>query len=190
MKELNELVELASKADGEVTWALLPFDLTKDGWCPEVVNYIAAMSPHAIKGIAEALLSLEQRAEAAESERDEAVMLRLEVSGSLSSATIRYEKAEAKLADLEKQEPVGYTYSRGINCEIVAADLNDDCPCGADLFTRPAPAIDLNAVRADAIESVVDALTSSGALTVGDSIVEVVKLAERIRAGNAGKDGV
>lgn len=47
------------------------------------------------------------------------------------------------------------------------------------------PATDayLNSVRADAIESVVDALTSSGALTVGDSIVEVVKLAESIRAG-------
>lgn len=47
------------------------------------------------------------------------------------------------------------------------------------------PATDtyLNSVRADAIESVVDALASSGALTVGDSIVEVVKLAESIRSG-------
>lgn len=52
----------------------------------------------------------------------------------------RAEKAEAQLAELAKQEPVGYTYNRGINCEIVTADLNDDCPCGVDLYTRPAPA--------------------------------------------------
>lgn len=68
--------------------------------------------------------------------------------------------AEAKLAELEKQEPVGYTYNRGINCEIVVADLNDDCPCGVDLFTRPAPAINLaelvpdNALRE--IDGVID----------------------------------
>ena len=35
------------------------------------------------------------------------------------------------------QEPVGYTYNRGINCEIVAADLNTDCPCGIDLYAAP-----------------------------------------------------
>lgn len=83
MELLNELVELARKADDEVTWALLPFDLTKDGWCPEVVNYIAAMSPHTIKVIAEAFRELEQRSEA----------------------------AEAKLAELEKQEPVAWISS-------------------------------------------------------------------------------
>ena len=37
----------------------------------------------------------------------------------------------------DKQEPVGYTYNRGINCEIVAADLNADCPCGIDLYAAP-----------------------------------------------------
>ncbi|WP_314421856.1 hypothetical protein [Pseudescherichia vulneris] len=37
----------------------------------------------------------------------------------------------------DKQEPVGYTYNRGINCEIVAADLNTDCPCGIDLYAAP-----------------------------------------------------
>lgn len=54
-----------------------------------------------------------------------------------------------------------------------------------ELLRKRAPATDsyLNSVRADAIESVVDALASSGALTVGDSIVEVVKLAEKLRAG-------
>jgi len=56
---------------------------------------------------------------------------------------IRAEAAEEKLAELEKQEPVGYPYNRGINCEIVVADLNYDCPCGVDLFARPAPAVSL-----------------------------------------------
>ena len=29
--------------------------------------------------------------------------------------------------------PVGYTWDRGVNCEIPAADLNDDAPLGVDL---------------------------------------------------------
>lgn len=76
--------------------------------------------------------------------------------------------------------------------------IDDECyianPVGMDYIgayssSVETPATDayLNSVRADAIESVVDALTSSGALTVGDSIVEVVKLAERIRAGKDGE---
>ena len=63
---LNELEMLAKFADKEVTWSLLPFDLVKDGWCVEVVDYIAAMMPANILAIAEAYRALEQRAEAAE----------------------------------------------------------------------------------------------------------------------------
>lgn len=49
--------------------------------------------------------------------------------------SIQRESLERRERD--KQEPVGYTYNRGINCEIVAADLNTDCPCGIDLYAAP-----------------------------------------------------
>ncbi len=108
------------------------------------------------KEIADEFRKLEQRAEATEaalaaeiiSHRKHAAIL-ISDRGLLRG---RAEEAEAKLAELEKQDPVGYTYSRGINCEIVVADLNDDCPCGADLFTHPVPAVSLAELMPDEIK--------------------------------------
>ena len=86
---------------------------------------------------------LVERAEAAESWVKIAERTMDHQANIITELGIRAEAAEEKLAELEKQEPVGYTYNRGINCEIVVADLNYDCPCGVDLFARPAPAVSL-----------------------------------------------
>ena len=152
MKELNELVELANlpyiATDGRSKADMLP------------------VHPETILAIAEAFRALEQentllkqgcendalrhemldwkeRAEAAESWVKIAERTMDHQANIITELGIRAEAAEEKLAELEKQEPVGYTYNRGINCEIVVADLNYDCPCGVDLFARPAPAVSL-----------------------------------------------
>lgn len=48
---------------------------------------------------------------------------------------------EAELARLKEQEPVGYTYNRGIRGDILAVDINDDCPIGINLYAEPRPAV-------------------------------------------------
>lgn len=162
MKELNELVELAKKADREVTWSLLPFDLAKEDWCVEVVDYIALMSPHTILAIAEAFRALEQRAEAAESNllaeerttcavsREKAGYARevAHLENKISELRQRAEAAEAKLAELEKQEPIGYVSD---NSADMAANghlgyISNHQVAGLPgryVYARPAPTVSL-----------------------------------------------
>lgn len=106
---------------------------------------------------AEAFRALEQRAEAAERERDEAVKLRLEVSGSLSSATIRYETAEAKLAELDKQEPVVWCNENDlklmVNKRMIGGMMTVRHHGERPLFTRPAAAINLADLLPDEMTS-------------------------------------
>jgi len=58
---------------------------------------------NAIKGEQQPVV---EQLEVMQRERDEAVLLRLEVSAALSSATVRYEQAEAELKRRDAQEPV------------------------------------------------------------------------------------
>jgi hypothetical protein len=117
----------------------------------------------------------------------------------------RAEAAEAKLAELEMQEPVGtvsiamdWNTHRNVATvnmrpDLVIAEMKN----GDELFTRHAPAIDLNAVRADAV---VTAAAHLGDMASGKSTstAELMKscgrallaYAAQLRAGNAGKDGV
>lgn len=106
-------------------------------------DYLELCSPANILAIAEAFRALKQRAEAAEADCARLDRESQNLSDQLGACDRERRAVKAKLAEMEKQEPVGYTYNRGINCEIVAADLNDDCPCGIDLYARPAPAINL-----------------------------------------------
>lgn len=62
----------------------------------------------------EVIIALIEQLEAAQRERDEAVLLRLEVSGALSSATVRYEQAEAELKRRDAQEPVAWISERNL----------------------------------------------------------------------------
>lgn len=68
------------------------------------VNWEAATS------LAEENGGLKRQAEAAQRERDAEVLLRLEVSGALSSATARYEAAEAELKRRDEMEPVAWQF--------------------------------------------------------------------------------
>ena len=64
-----------------------------------------------------------------------------------------YKLVEIALASLTAQ-PVGYTWDRGINCEIPAADLNDDAPLGVDLYAAPpVPVIEMGDDRSRYNES-------------------------------------
>ena len=139
----------------------------------------------------------------------------------------RAEAAEAKLAELEKQEPVGtvsiamdWNTHRNVATvnmrpDLVVAEMKN----GDELFTRPAPAIDLNAVRAEVFENVptvcdgkeqlaFEAYASSKGLDLSKHPLHylfldgktnqarsawrecLVYVAAQLRAGNAGKDGV
>lgn len=150
MEKLNELVELAEKAThGEWTTdarggVVAVDDQANNGFvicavsgCDKTSNaaFIAAANPATILDIAEAFRDLEQRAEA----------------------------AEAKLAELEKQKAVGvarmeltigkeglryYQCFVDMRPDLVVAELNT----GMELFTCPAPAVNLAELVPDSIE--------------------------------------
>lgn len=139
MKELNELVELTDEAIASSTYSL-------------------NVKVSDILAIEEAFRELEQRAEAAEAafaDNEEAKQLLFVQRDTLISANLTVGKAlkaaEAKLAELEKQEPVAWVLKdshRGtshVERNKQVADLfsvfkgNEVTP----LFTRPAPAINL-----------------------------------------------
>lgn len=71
------------------------------GECPEWSNMF---------NFTDAVDEVGEQLEAAQRERDEAILLRLEVSGALSSATDRYEKAEAEIKRRDAQEPVAWQF--------------------------------------------------------------------------------
>ncbi|GEM_PF-3654721 len=49
--DIQKLKHLASEADLQVTWSLVPFDLHKEKWETDVVNYIGAISPATINDL-------------------------------------------------------------------------------------------------------------------------------------------
>lgn len=143
MKDLNALVELAKKAEHSEIYSMSPGQLSDlTGIDESVGSLIEACRPENILAIAEAILALEQRAEAAESLSAEAAIKcvgyaeanrvsleRAEAAEAQVEAEIanhrkhaaslinqrgelrkRAEVAEAKLAELEKQEPVAWIF--------------------------------------------------------------------------------
>lgn len=162
MEKLNELEMLAKFADKEVTWSLLPFDLVKDGWCVEVVDYIAAMMPANILAIAEEFRALEQRAEAAEASAKD-------WRNKAMNQCAKREVAESKLAELEKQEPVGWMTDVEVDelhsgvAEEAYIYAHADATSTIPLFTRPAPAINL-------AELVPDEMPNGGSGSPTDSV--------------------
>lgn len=132
MKELNELVEMAERADS-------------------LCLLMQSVNPHHILAIAEAYRALEQREEAAEAAVKVANEHAEKFEREMYLMMDKVEAAEAKLAELNKQKPVGtvsismdWNTHRNIATvnmrpDLVVAEMKD----GDELFTRPAPAINL-----------------------------------------------
>lgn len=93
----------------------------------------AVASPAVISALIEQL-------EAAQRERDDAVSLRLQVSGELSSATIRYEKAEAELKRRDAVVPVGVIRENPDDIGLIA-DFDVMPPVGTKLYTAAPAAV-------------------------------------------------
>lgn len=125
MKELNELVEMAELADS-------------------VGNTMDCVNPHDILAIAEAFRALEKNLA-------EVRQYNLEYAQREVELEQRAEAAEAKLAELAKQEPVAYTDTEELETmrKETYADMFNPCdeyksdPLWIPLFTRPAPAVSL-----------------------------------------------
>lgn len=98
----------------------------------------------------------------------------------------RAEDAEAKLAELEKQDSIATLYKddRGNLFIHRCSDLQHGL---TKVFAHPAPAIDLNAVRADGL----DIAAAEVDRWVGCDLLarEIRQKSAHLRAGNAGKDG-
>lgn len=130
MKILNELVELANKANaaGQGT--------------PEMVEFRVVANPDNILAIAEAFRALEQRVVVAEQGEKTFEDGFCSVRQDRDEWKQRAEAAEAKLAELEKQEPVFQVEVSG-NHWLNAGPLDDSdftgLPDGINLlFARPA----------------------------------------------------
>lgn len=108
-----------------------------------------------------------------------------------------------KLAELEKQDPVEYQYyyhNHGTGTgqwlpitnkhtfeRMKSEHAGDNDFSFRELFARPAPAIDLNAVRAEGLDMAaaeIDRWFGCGSLAR-----EIRQKSAQLRAGNAGKDG-
>ncbi len=100
----------------------------------------------------------------------------------------RAEDAEAKLAELEKQEAIATLYKddRGNLFIHRCSDLQHGL---TKVFAHPAPAIDLNAVRAEGADLCVKALVTSDDDDFSDAPNICGMVSAQLRAGNAGKDG-
>ncbi|WP_336702519.1 hypothetical protein [Pantoea dispersa] len=152
------------------------------------------------------ILELEQRAEAAEREATNAKYEWGEAQANYDSSKKVIAELQEKLAELEKQEPVGtvsiamdWNTHRNVATvnmrpDLVVAEMKN----GDELFTRPVPAIDLNAVRAEAVNHAGKMIMATmnhqdkGVARALECIAEVelqYALAAQLRAGNAGKDG-
>lgn len=162
MKELNELVELAKKATPGKWWidshghSMVAFSgeagdvevvfTTDNGMGPLVrhedtgnlshwrndndATFIAAANPQKILAIAEAFRAMEQD--------------NLRLKSVINTEANRAEAAEAKLAELEKQEPAGTLW---IDCTTSGTSYefrpSGEVRNGQTLFTRSAPAVSL-----------------------------------------------
>ena len=69
-------------------------------------------------------------------------------------------------------KPVGYTWNRGVSCEIVAADLYDNCPAGIDLYAASqipvSPDEPTDDERIMAIEGVIPTMPSGNSPEIPD----------------------
>ncbi|WP_312158067.1 hypothetical protein [Pantoea piersonii] len=152
MEKLNELAELAQ--------AMMNAETRKEAFSIGE-EFTLAASTNAILAIAEAFRALEQRAEAAEANYANEADARKQVERN-------YALLEAKLAELERQKPVGtvsiamdWNTHRNIATvnmrpDLVVAEMKD----GDELFTRPAPAINLAELVPDGFVMVPRALTA------------------------------
>lgn len=77
--------------------------------------------------------------------QEEINKIRDAVTGRLASLMQRAEAAEAKLAELEQQEPVAYVHPAYLQAGALGFDASVGrlAPAQIPLFTRPAPAVDL-----------------------------------------------
>lgn len=77
--------------------------------------------------------------------QEEINKIRDAVTGRLASLAQRAEAAEAKLAELEQQEPVAYVHPAYLQAGALGFDASVGrlAPAQIPLFTRPAPAADL-----------------------------------------------
>lgn len=148
MEKLNELVELAKELNGE-SWGYrrtTPYSRgyitgkdgrtivqTSSGEVPaNVCRFIETADPETILAIAEAFRALEQRAEAAEHERD----CHMDIT----------EHFKARCKELEQQKPYGYVHNLvnppggGVAASIFKEESRH---YGRPVFTRPVPAINL-----------------------------------------------
>ncbi|MDI6637074.1 hypothetical protein [Pantoea dispersa] len=98
----------------------------------------------------------------------------------------RAEDAEAKLAELEKQDSIATLYKddRGNLFIHRCSDLQHGL---TKVFAHPAPAIDLNAVRAEGVMMLSQLMKENGH---HHHAAGARAFATQLRAGNAGKDGV
>ncbi|KAA5932363.1 MULTISPECIES: hypothetical protein [unclassified Pantoea] len=169
MEKLNELVELAKKAtsgkwiadSGEGWDAIISQqDMVNGNFIiSEFIgpdskankDFVLAASPENILAIAEAFRALEQRAEAAEADNRKLLKTIYEEKGVALRIVDKLHAAEAKLAELEKQEPVAYTgaeelkvMQQGTYADMFTPhDSYKSDPQWIPLFIRPAPAINL-----------------------------------------------
>lgn len=135
MKILNELVELANKANasGQGT--------------PEMVEFRVVANPDNIIAIAEAFLKMKQRAEAVEAKA-------INLNDGWLNAINERDEARAKLAEYEKQEPIDFrwrwasdenavwTYCHMDRLKDAVAAFGDNVTFEL-VYNRPAPAASL-----------------------------------------------
>lgn len=173
MKKLNELVELAKKATPGKWWidshghSMVAFSgeagdveivFTTDNDMGPLVRhgetgnlshwrndndatFIAAANPETILAIAEAFRDLEKRAES----------------------------AEAKLAELEKQEPVAYRWEGKESGNICYDGIKPLGVISQPLFTRPLPAADLAELVPDECpEGITDKMEESAGISLNE----------------------
>lgn len=165
MQKLNDLVALAKKAtpgewvSDKADGVCAQSDTMNDGVYiaftdgPEFEfnrDFIAAANPTSILAIAEAFRALEQRAEAAEAEAVRNLMGAHAWEKHARRATAERDVLQAKLAELDRQEPYGWliglpglypTFTldyRNVE-QAIAAGGYEITP----IYTRPAPAINL-----------------------------------------------
>lgn len=132
MKELNELVELAKKANaaGQGT--------------PEMVEFRVVANPDNILAIAEAFRSLSQRAEAAEAKLATKEQELAQYVECFEAEAARADRNHAKLAELEKQPPYGTLINTFLAKDPLAiAEAKRKGIPTVEVFTRPAPAVSL-----------------------------------------------
>lgn len=110
-------------------------------------DYLELCSPANILAIAAAFRELEQRAEAAESEAKHQLSVNILISDHHKRLAAKHDALQAKLAELEKQEPIGY--HRGEARSVFRVWPYEDGDICVPVYSRPAPAINLDELVPD-----------------------------------------